>query len=245
MPEALSRHQALRELALGTTADHEDVKRAYRRLAREHHPDRGGDPDTFHRISRAFERLIDDDVRPSTPTVARGRPSRTVVAEPERVTADLASVDWATPPPAPGTRLDRDRLVAALTDGTHTSLTTVTATSRSPGSRLNRFAPHLAGHATALLTVGPDADDRGRAVVAVQVRAWARRARRALDIADLRGHWTRIRGPSNTLLRSTFAPADDHQASAVVATDRAEGLLVALGWGLPAWTLTDGTHDLA
>lgn len=42
-------------LNAGFTAD--DVKAAHRRLARQHHPDLGGDADTFRRIQEAFERL--------------------------------------------------------------------------------------------------------------------------------------------------------------------------------------------
>lgn len=241
MPEAMSRAQALRVLALSSSAGRDDVKRAYRQLAREHHPDRGGDPDTFHEVARAFHRLVDDDTRPTRPRVTRGRPSRPAAPRSSEVTADLATIDWATPVPTVGSLLDRDRLTVALSQDTDTLIAPITAVSRSPGSRLNRLAPHLAGNATASLTIFPDTDDRGRPVVAVQVLARSRRARRALEATDLQGRWTRIRGSSHTLLRSTFTPSAERQVTAAFAAERAEALLDMIGWSLTSWTLAEHT----
>lgn len=240
MPEAMSRAQALRVLALSSRADRDDVKRAYRQLAREHHPDRGGDPDTFHEVARAFQRLVDDDTRPATPTVTPGRPSRSPTGGSAQVAVDLTSIDWETPVPDLGMRLDRDRLAVALTRTPTPIVVPVTAISRSPGSRLNGLAAHLAGNATASLAIYPDTDDRGMPVVAVQIRARARRARRALETAELQGQWARLRGSSSTVLRSTFTPAADARVSAILATDRAATALDGLDWGLPSWTLSDG-----
>ena len=45
-------------LSLGANATVEDVKTAYHRLARTHHPDRGGDTDLFQRISAAHAALV-------------------------------------------------------------------------------------------------------------------------------------------------------------------------------------------
>ena len=54
-------------LGVGRDADTDEIKRAYRRLARQHHPDvNGGDPEaeeTFKRISEAYAVLSDDDKR--------------------------------------------------------------------------------------------------------------------------------------------------------------------------------------
>ncbi|WP_077490042.1 J domain-containing protein [Sinomonas mesophila] len=46
-------------LGVPVTASPADVKRAYRRAARTHHPDHGGDAAEFHRIALAFEVLSD------------------------------------------------------------------------------------------------------------------------------------------------------------------------------------------
>ena len=47
----------LANLGLSADASLEDVQRAYKRLALEHHPDRGGDKEAFQRIKAAADRL--------------------------------------------------------------------------------------------------------------------------------------------------------------------------------------------
>ena len=49
-----------RILDLPYTADADDVRRAFRRRARETHPDRGGSTDAFHEIRVAYAALSDD-----------------------------------------------------------------------------------------------------------------------------------------------------------------------------------------
>ncbi len=45
------------------TANGDELKRAYRRKAREHHPDAGGDGDTFKAVTHAYQVLSDPDRR--------------------------------------------------------------------------------------------------------------------------------------------------------------------------------------
>lgn len=52
------RPQALAELGLDDGADHHTIRTRYRQLANEHHPDKGGDPETFRRIRHAYEQLM-------------------------------------------------------------------------------------------------------------------------------------------------------------------------------------------
>lgn len=50
-------------LGLTRDASQEEIKKAYRKLAREHHPDKGGDPEKFKKVQEAYEVLGDADKR--------------------------------------------------------------------------------------------------------------------------------------------------------------------------------------
>lgn len=50
-------------LGVESNASHEEIRRAYKDLAREKHPDRGGDPEEFKKIQAAHEILTDSDRR--------------------------------------------------------------------------------------------------------------------------------------------------------------------------------------
>lgn len=48
-------------LEVANTATPEEIKSAYRKLAKQHHPDLGGDVNQFQKISEAYEILTDND----------------------------------------------------------------------------------------------------------------------------------------------------------------------------------------
>ncbi len=50
-------------LGVPRDADHDTIKKAFRKLAMQHHPDKGGDPVEFQKISEAYETLSDVDKR--------------------------------------------------------------------------------------------------------------------------------------------------------------------------------------
>jgi curved DNA-binding protein len=50
-------------LGVPRDASQEEVKKAFRKLAMKHHPDKGGDPNEFQKISEAYETLSDTDKR--------------------------------------------------------------------------------------------------------------------------------------------------------------------------------------
>ena len=59
----LERQQALRVLGLPPNATPQQIKRRYRVLAKQHHPDRGGDQKQMQRIIAAYEFLMKDGSR--------------------------------------------------------------------------------------------------------------------------------------------------------------------------------------
>ena len=50
-----------RTLGVDRSASESDVRRAYRKLAMEHHPDKGGDPEKFKDITRAYDQIKKGD----------------------------------------------------------------------------------------------------------------------------------------------------------------------------------------
>merc|ERR1719261_2274169 len=50
-------------LEVDKNASDAEIKKAYRKLAVKHHPDKGGDPEKFKEITRAYEVLSDSDKR--------------------------------------------------------------------------------------------------------------------------------------------------------------------------------------
>jgi len=50
-------------LGVGRTATQEEIKKAYRKKAMEHHPDRGGDEKSFKEVQEAYDTLSDDGKR--------------------------------------------------------------------------------------------------------------------------------------------------------------------------------------
>jgi hypothetical protein len=236
VPTPLTRDEALRMLGVPAHADATTVKRAYRRLVRHHHPDRGGDPATFHDLQRAYEHLA-APVTPTAPAVSQGRPSRPYARDHAEVQqADVEAVDWAASPGAVGSPLTTDSVAVWL--ASDDPLRPLEATSRAPGSRLNRVAATLAPELTSRLRIASKIDDRGAAVVTIELIASNRRARRALDAVSLDGVWIRTRRSSSTVLRSTLVLSEDPRVTAVRVTVRLVEVLDRLRWPLRGWIAT-------
>jgi len=70
------RASALSVLGLEQAGSREELRRAYKKRALETHPDRGGDPEVFRAVQRAYERARSKlDAGPSKKRRARAEPS--------------------------------------------------------------------------------------------------------------------------------------------------------------------------
>jgi DnaJ family protein A protein 2 len=59
-------------LGVTETASDDEIKKAYKKLAMKHHPDRGGDTTTFQSISQAYDTLCDPHKRSQYDAERRG-----------------------------------------------------------------------------------------------------------------------------------------------------------------------------
>ncbi len=59
-------------LGVSESADQDEIKKAYRKLANQHHPDKGGDTNRFQQIQSAYETLSDNNRRAQYDAERRG-----------------------------------------------------------------------------------------------------------------------------------------------------------------------------
>jgi hypothetical protein len=263
--------QARALLGVDQHASPEDVRRAYRRLARTHHPDAGGDAAAFHRLQQAVAVLLGEPVR--RPEPPQTSPSRSGVRRPSTATrvggtgwgesrarphwhddpVEVPDLAWSAPPPDPPHIWSRDLLAVAACAGSPLDhehappgdappVRPVTGVSRKPGSRVNRLATWVATEFLSRWSIRP-AQDRGRAGHDVELRIDlpSRHARKLADQVTWPTGWTRERRPSMTVVTFVLAPSRDRRSTALRATDALVEALDALGWPLDDW-INDGAR---
>ena len=245
-------------LGVGAHASADEVRRAYRRLARRAHPDAGGDAADFHRLQQAVAVLLDPRPRAAPPAASPSTSRMTRPSTPTRVggtgwgesagprwheeAVDVDVVDWDAPlprPPHAWTVPLLARAVVAPVDGP--VVRPAAGVSRRPGSRLNRAVVWMSTDLLARWVVRP-ATGRGLAGHDVELRLELQgtRARRLADDAAWPLGWTRERRPSITRVSSVVTPSRDPRATALrTARHLADGLDV-LGWPLGDWYRVDG-----
>jgi hypothetical protein len=249
----VDRSTALDVLGLDTTSDLDTVKRRFRTLALDLHPDRGGDPHAFHDLQVAYRLLcrdLDEETAPARPRVARGRPSRQRPASSAAPTSAGRSLE-----PMSGAELQRLQADRRHTlDGELLARLLLTPAPMSRSHRLVSRAPRTSGHTLgrvlpALLDVGVTSSltfDAGAAGVRVQLTARGRRARRALSDVDMSGltraAWTRHRGDAVTVAAADLERAQRSEGGARHVAGAAVELLDALGWPLTSWRIDRGVR---
>lgn len=253
----MEQQEALDVLGLEADADLATLKRRFRALAHDHHPDRGGDATRFAAINDAYRRLTSCETQPTAPpTVSKGRPSRTSTPNDglsHRIDSGLTAEALTGPSgsrlgelPVGGRRLLTPLLFAELVlrlgAGQHLVLV-----SRAPNTWSNRFAAVLSEDAISTLrcSFAPSGHS-----LALELRARARPARRSLatttgDAVTMPPAWRRQRSDAVTTISTTLPLAPSSAATAISATERVLDLLDALDWPLAQWRLdVAASHSL-
>lgn len=241
----MDQEEALDVLGLRGPADAAEVKQAYRRLARELHPDAGGDAEQFHRVRTAFDLLGDGTAASIGPA-----PQEHVAGVEERwwdapgawhddpVDRDGVDLD-RTAPDAAATRADVDLLASLLhAPAGAWSVRPVRLASRAPGSWLHGIIAWLQPDLLATVTVGPAAEGprAGHDVVAA-IQSSAGRGRRTLADAAAPDGWTRSRGSETVRLHRRLRPCPDAADTAVRTARVVVEALDELAWPVQDWFL--------
>ena len=240
----MDEYEALDVLGLRGPVDADEVKRAYRRLARELHPDAGGDADAFQRVRAAY-----DLIGTGTDTRTGPVPQQYVASVDDRwwdagsawyeEPVDRSGIDLEAGPPADlPARADVGVLARLLRGGE--PVAPVRLHSRSPGSRLHRFVSWLDPDLLAALEVRAATDGRRAGHdVEVEVRASGGRGRRLLAACEPPGSWTLARGSETARLRRELRPSRDPDDTAVRVAQEVAAALDAIAWPLGEWFLLD------
>lgn len=234
--------QARDLLGVDRHASPDDIRRAYRSLARRHHPDAGGDVATFQSLTAAVDLLVGDAARrveaPSSPSTGRraypstsGPVTGTGSSRPDTSLLETARV------PAPGDPWDRSSVAAAV----HASFAgdgsdRVRGVSRGPRTVLNRFARHLSADLLSRWEVG-GATRRGRPGTDLEVVAtFPPGGRKHVERASLPTGWSTTRNPAATESTFVVRPDTDPATTAVLVANVLDDFCTALAWPLPSWS---------
>lgn len=243
----LSHHRARDLLGVDRHASPDDIRRAYRRAARTHHPDAGGDAETFQDLVDALDLLLDRADR--EPTVAaspstgrRAYPSTAGKYGRGRAESDDVDVSVLADATAPDTgEAWSVGGVAAAVAGAYdmSGPDRISGVSRRPGSFLNRFGRHLSGDLLSRWEVS-GASRRGVAGRDLEVVAtFPPGGRRRIDRASLPAGWSTTRNPSGTESTLVVHPGPSEAATAVLVAEALAAFCDAIVWPLGDWYRTE------
>jgi hypothetical protein len=233
---------ALEVLGLPGPAGPDEVKQAYRRLARELHPDAGGDAEEFRRVQEAYQAISG-----GTDARADGPRAQVRVAGVDQRwwetpgawhegPVDVAAVDLGRAPEGRVTPATVDLVASLLHAPGAPPVRPVSLHSRAPGSRLHAIVGWLQPELLASLTARPTTDGpRAGHDVHVELRAAAGRGRRLAADAPLPAQWTRRRGSDSVRIARDLRPSRDPAATAVRVTREMDELTATMGWPMGEW----------
>ena len=141
-------------LGLTRDATADDIKKAYRKLAREHHPDKGGDPEKFKKVQEAYEVLSDPEKRENfdrfgTPDAPPQGPN------PNDIFAQMFGGAFGGPR-GPVRRADHHHeLKITLEDAYRGLARTFKVTLTKPCFACRKQCPHCHGRGTHMVQMGP------------------------------------------------------------------------------------------
>ena len=141
-------------LGVPQNATTDDIKKAYRKLAREHHPDKGGDPEKFKKVQEAYEVLSDPEKRQNfdrfgTPDAPPQGPN------PNDIFAQMFGGAFGGPR-GPVRRADHHHeLKITLEDAYRGLARTFKVTLTKPCFACRKQCPHCHGRGTHMVQMGP------------------------------------------------------------------------------------------
>lgn len=225
-------------MGISQRAGEDDIRRRYHLLARDLHPDGGGDVDEFRELQQAYAVLL--ATRGGAPTPADGADRAAAHRaeldrqrrERERIpVVDVDGVDWSRPLPATPAPLDEQLLAVAVFVGR------AVAVSRGPRALLNRLAPSLDDSLVARVELAVPRTD---GTTGQRVAASGRRGRLLMD--DLRGRhgWHVVRRSSDLVIASRSVPVTgDRRVDALRHVHFAVEALDTMRWPLRTWRLVE------
>ncbi len=242
---AMSHHRARELLQVDRHATADDIRRAYRRAARSHHPDAGGDAQTFQDLVAAVDLLLDraDREPPVAASPSTGRRAYPSTAgqhgRGHAADVDLSVLANATAP-GTGDAWSVGGVAAAVAGAYDTSgPDRISGVSRRPGSFLNRFGRHLSGDLLSRWEV-TGASRRGVAGRDLEVVAsFPPGGRRRIDRASVPPGWSTTRNPGVTESTYVVRPGPSEAATAVQVAEVLEQFCTAIKWPLGDWYRTD------
>jgi DnaJ-class molecular chaperone len=143
-------------LGLTRDATADDIKKAHRKLAREHHPDKGGDPEKFKKVQEAYEVLSDPEKRENFDRfgTAEGNPNG-FPPNPNDIFAQMFGGAFGGPR-GPVRRADHHHdLKITLEDAYRGLSRTFKVTLSKPCFACRKQCPHCRGRGSVQIQMGP------------------------------------------------------------------------------------------